>query len=150
MKSVKSLDPSLRLLTFFIVGTPAPQGSKRHVGRGIMVESSKKVKPWREAVKWAVPSPFPPFAGPLDVELVFSLKRPKGHYGTGRNAGKLKESSPAYPATRPDIDKLARSTLDGLGEAGVFGDDSQIVTLLAEKRYTDEATGCRVTIKEAE
>ena len=26
---------------------PAPQGSKRHVGRGVMVESCKNVKPWR-------------------------------------------------------------------------------------------------------
>ena len=29
----------------------APQGSKRHVGRGIMIESSKRVKPWRDAVR---------------------------------------------------------------------------------------------------
>jgi crossover junction endodeoxyribonuclease RusA len=140
-------------LTFTIVGTPAPQGSKRHVGKGIMVESSKKVKPWREAVKWAVPQPSPEatyrFAGALEVELCFYLSRPKGHYGTGRNAGMLKESSPVYPNVRPDLDKLCRSTLDGLGEAGVFGDDSQIVTLLLEKRYTDAATGCRVRIKEA-
>ena len=137
----------MKTLTLTIVGTPAPQGSKRHVGKGIMVESSKKVKPWREAVKWAVPSPFPSFAGALDVELCFLLHRPKGHYGTGRNFGKLKDSSPVYPATRPDIDKLCRSTLDGLGEAGVFGDDSQIVTLRLEKRYTEEATGCLVTVR---
>ena len=26
---------------------PAPQGSKRHVGKGVMVESCKHVKPWR-------------------------------------------------------------------------------------------------------
>ena len=37
-------------LTFRVYGTPAPQGSKRHVGRGVMVESSKKVAPWRQDV----------------------------------------------------------------------------------------------------
>src|ERR1700676_3259288 len=31
-------------------GIPAPQGSKRHVGGGRMIEMSKAVGPWREAV----------------------------------------------------------------------------------------------------
>lgn len=38
------------IVEFFASGTPAPQGSKRHVGRGIMIESSRKVRPWRAAV----------------------------------------------------------------------------------------------------
>ena len=29
---------------------PAPQGSKRHVGGGRLIEASKRVKPWRQAV----------------------------------------------------------------------------------------------------
>lgn len=28
-------------LTVTVLGTPAPQGSKRHVGNGVVVESSK-------------------------------------------------------------------------------------------------------------
>jgi crossover junction endodeoxyribonuclease RusA len=32
-------------------GIPAPQGSKRHVGGGRMIESSRAVGPWREAVR---------------------------------------------------------------------------------------------------
>ena len=40
-------------ITFEVYGQPAPQGSKRHVGGGRMIESSKAVAPWREAVKWA-------------------------------------------------------------------------------------------------
>lgn len=130
---------------FFIAGTPAPQGSKRHVGRGIMVESSQKVRPWREAVKWAVvQAGNPTLDGPVDLTLRFLLRRPDGHYGTGRNAGTLKASAPARPAVRPDLDKLARSTLDGLTDAGVIADDARIVTLHLEKRYTDELAGCEV------
>ena len=34
-------------------GVPAPQGSKRHIGHGIMIENSKKVKPWRQDVRAA-------------------------------------------------------------------------------------------------
>jgi Holliday junction resolvase RusA-like endonuclease len=32
---------------------PAPQGSKRHVGKGVLVESCRNVKPWRELVAQA-------------------------------------------------------------------------------------------------
>jgi len=38
---------------FTVLGVPAPQGSKRHVGRGVLVESSKALGPWRDAVAWA-------------------------------------------------------------------------------------------------
>ena len=34
-------------VSFNVIGIPGAQGSKRHVGNGVMVESSKKVKPWR-------------------------------------------------------------------------------------------------------
>jgi crossover junction endodeoxyribonuclease RusA len=136
--------------TFTIHGEPAPQGSKRHVGRGILIESSKKVKPWREAVKWAVlETGAATIEGPVELRLRFLLQRPKGHYGTGRNAGKVKESSPVFPAVRPDIDKLARSTLDGLGDAGLFSDDSRIVSLALEKRYTDRHPRCEVVVRPA-
>ena len=35
------------MIKYEIVAIPRPQGSKRHVGRGIMVESSKHIKNWR-------------------------------------------------------------------------------------------------------
>lgn len=31
--------------TIIVHGIPAPQGSKRHVGNGVLLESSKMVKP---------------------------------------------------------------------------------------------------------
>lgn len=137
-------------------GTPAPQGSKRHVGNGVMVESSKKVKPWRQDVKHAAlaasaertPCLDPtcacqPHGGTwgrddaLQVEVTFYLPRPRGHYGTGRNAATLKPSAPGRPWTKPDLDKLLRSTLDALGEAGLWADDSRVAVVLAEKQYAD-------------
>lgn len=137
-----------------VYGTPAPQGSKRHVGRGILVESSSKVKPWREAVKaacWQVESASTPFPRPaaVFVSVQFYLERPKGHYGSGKNAGVVKDSAPARPAGTPDLDKLLRSTLDGLGEAGLWTDDSQVVNVSASKLYVcSEFTrpGARITV----
>lgn len=130
-----------------VYGTPAPQGSKRHVGNGVMIESSKKVKPWRQDVKHAAldalidqrcvsARPWGP-DHPLQVEITFYLPRPRSHYGTGRNAATLKPSAPTRPAVKPDIDKLTRSTLDALGEAGLWTDDSRVAVLLAEKQYAD-------------
>ena len=142
---------SPKTLNLTVFGVPAPQGSKRHVGGGILVESSKKVKPWREAVKWAVvEAGNPSIDGAVFVQLEFYLPRPKGHYGTGRNAGTIKPSSPERPAVRPDIDKLTRSTLDGLTDAGVIVDDSRIVSMWLGKHYADDGVPrCDVMIWEA-
>jgi Holliday junction resolvase RusA-like endonuclease len=132
-------------------GIPAPQGSKRHVGGGRMIESSAKVKPWREAVKWAALErcDLPFLVGPVRVLVEFYLPRPMGHYGTGRNEGEVKASAPTRPHRKPDLDKLIRSTLDGLGESGVWGDDSQVVYIEACKWYADERPpGALIEVRE--
>lgn len=138
------------ILDVDVAGTPAPQGSKRHVGNGIMVESSAKVQPWREAVKAASLSiPHRAAEGPVTVDIAFRLTRPKGHYGTGRNAGRLRESAPPRPTTKPDLDKLVRSTLDALKDAGVYRDDSQVVTLITAKHYVcaGQVPGARIIVR---
>ena len=43
------LEGKSRMIEIKVIGLPAPQGSKRHVGHGVMIESSNNVKPWREA-----------------------------------------------------------------------------------------------------
>ncbi len=40
-------------LTVHVTGSPAAQGSKRHVGGGRLIEQSKAVAPWRKAVRAA-------------------------------------------------------------------------------------------------
>ncbi len=35
------------------MGKPAPQGSKRSLGGRVMIESSKRCKPWRQDVRHA-------------------------------------------------------------------------------------------------
>lgn len=140
------------IFTFRVHGLPAPQGSKKHVGNGIMVESSAKVKPWRQDVKYAALEDLPaagyPIIGPVRVQVTFYLPRPKGHYRTGRNAGLLRDSAPLFPHTKPDVDKLLRSTLDGMGEAGVWRDDSQVVGVGMWKRYADAVPpGAEITVE---
>lgn len=115
-------------------GTPGPQGSKKGfynkaLGRVQMVESSKKVKPWRDAVRTDAVDErgdAVPLDCPVLVDMVFTFTRPKGHYRTGRNAHLLRDGAPIRPAGYPDLDKIARSTGDALKDAGVLKDDGRI------------------------
>lgn len=113
------------MLRIVVYGTPAPQGSKKFVGmskqgRGIMVESSKKVKPWRQDVGAAardVGAGRAPLDGPLSVRMVFTIPKPA-------SAPKRRK---LYAMRKPDLSKLARSTEDALVEAGLIADDARIV-----------------------
>lgn len=130
---------STALFTLHVHGRPAPQGSKKAfahsvTGKVITQEMSKYVRPWRQDVHHAAAAvlarggctPFP-LDGPLVVDMVFTLPRPKSHYRTGRNAHLLKDTAPPRPAGAPDLSKLARSTEDALTSAGVWRDDARVV-----------------------
>jgi crossover junction endodeoxyribonuclease RusA len=130
-------------LDTFVPGRAAPQGSKRHVGHGILVESSKAVAPWRTTVAWSVSQVWKdgPLTGEVQVELEFVMPRP---------AGTPKRRTP--PAVkRPDIDKLARAVLDALSKV-VWADDSLITDLHPTKRLAEigEQPGCYVRVRQRE
>lgn len=84
----------------------------------------------------------------LAVTIRFYTRRPKGHYGTGRNAGILKDGMPARPAKKPDVDKWSRHLLDALTGV-IYADDGQVVTLLAEKRYAEGDEVARTEVEVA-
>jgi crossover junction endodeoxyribonuclease RusA len=133
-------------VTFHVKGmTPAPQGSKRHVGNGVMLESCKRVKPWRLLVaEAAVRAGVPLLRGPVTMSAVFLFARPMGHF---RKDGSLKPSAPKHHAVKPDGSKLIRSTEDALSKL-LFEDDSRIVTGTWHKRYCveGERPGAIVTV----
>ena len=151
----KASAPSSTTLEFRINGLPGAQGSKIATRWGSMRESSAKVGPWRQAVMWTTENEYqlPPIIDPVYVEITFFFARPKSHYGTGRNCAKLKDSAPKHctSSLHGDIDKLCRSTLDGLSHRSggcVLKDDSQVVMLQCSKRYAsaNESTGALVQI----
>jgi crossover junction endodeoxyribonuclease RusA len=136
----------LGAVTFRVEGmAPAPQGSKRHVGGGVMIESCKAVKPWRLLVAHAaIAAGVPLMRGPVRLSLVFIFTRPAGHF---RKNGTLKPSAPAYHAVKPDGSKLLRSTEDALTGLA-FEDDARIVGCTLDKRYAvgDERPGALITV----
>lgn len=125
-------------VSFTIPGQPEFQGSKRFVGRGIMIEDNKRLKSWRldaivaaqqAAVGWQFDR------GALVVTVTFQYSRPKSHYGSGRNANRLKPLAPHYKASMPDLDKLQRALGDALTQSGVIVDDALVAYWIAKKVY---------------
>lgn len=145
--AVEAVDRPVRVVVY---GQPAPQGSKRHVGGGRMIESSKAVKPWREAVKFAallvrekagMPAPLD---GPLLARVVFTVPKPKS----------APKSRRTWPDRKPDLSKLLRSTEDALTDAGLIADDARLVEFSRLAKVfpgeDDEALdspGCIITVE---
>ena len=139
-----------------VPGEPRAKGSFRIFragnGRPIVAKDSPKTYLWESAVSLAAQVAMagrPILEGPLAVVLEFALQRPVSHLCP--RGGALRRGKPILPQGKPDIDKLARSTLDALAGI-VFGDDSQVVSLAATKRYTapGEPPGCRIEVRPAE
>lgn len=139
MASAETVEEIVHPLTFRAYGEPAPQGSK-NVYRGRVVESSKALRPWRQAVTYAAIEALGQkgrrFAGPVLLDLEFVFERPRGHYGTGRNAGILKPGAPAhFKSSTPDLSKLVRAAEDAITDAGAWTDDALVAKIAAVKRY---------------
>ena len=126
----------------------APQGSKKHVGNGIMVETSKRLKSWRKTVEMRAKLIVADIMiEPVEVEVVFWFKRPQRHYLPN---GMVRQSAPVYITNKNkgDLDKHCRALLDSLTKSA-FADDSQVVSLHAVKKYcdTESETGANIRIK---
>lgn len=147
---------------------PAPQGSKKYAGHrtnattgksaAVLIEQSKRVKPWRAAVtdaaraalteggghlfrEWDVLSRACAVCGTaqaehylcpgaVSVEVTFTVQKAKS---AGRKF--------CWPTTRfsGDIDKLQRATFDAVSDAGgIWVDDSRVVEVLARKVHPGE------------
>ena len=129
------------MISFFVPGDPKPQGSKRHVGGGRLIESSKGLPAWRAAVKAAAEQAHqgqPPIDAPVHVTARFFMPKPKRpRFNT--------------PAVAPDLDKLQRAVGDGLEAGGLIKNDSRIISWDSTKHYAGEhqKPGAHLTIAPA-
>ena len=138
------------MIRFFAPGTPAPGGSKKAIplrnGRAAIVDmGGQRNKDWRVVVALAGCEAMLGknlLAVPLAVRFEFSVQRPKGHLD---KHGKPRKSAPVWPAKRPDVLKLSRSTEDALTGI-VWVDDSLIVDEMITKQYG--TPGCWITVEE--
>lgn len=112
-------------LSIEVIGTPEPQ--KRP--RTFMAKNGRAIT-WSPKSAWtqlvyatAVRiRPTQPLDGPLDLNIVFNLPKPK----TSKNA---------WPIARGDWDNYAKGTCDALTRAGWWEDDCRIVIARVVKQY---------------
>ena len=125
-------------LTFTAYGRAITQGSKTRTRWGMRDDNGDRLKPWRDTVTAAAIDALDgaePIEGPVSVGITVAIARPAGHYGSGRNAERLKPSAPTSPIGRNsgDVDKLARAILDACTTARVWLDDAQVDELRVAK-----------------
>lgn len=143
------------IVEFEVVGKPEPGGSKRafhnaKTGKTHVVDDNDKVMPWRDSIVTAAMAQYngPLVEAPLSLEVTFRLPRPKGHFGSGKKAGELKEKAPIWHTKKPDRTKLLRALEDALTGV-IWRDDTQIVSGNVIKRYAgkDERPGATVVVR---
>jgi Holliday junction resolvase RusA-like endonuclease len=152
------MKPRLRV-AFTVTGTPIPQGSKRAwvAGDGkvrMTEDAGARHHTWRMEITGAARQAMAnigrfgePYREPITCVLTFRTHRPKGHYGTGKNADIVKPSAPPYPAKSPDLDKLTRAVWDSLTSV-VWVDDGQVVAATIRKQFIErwEEEGVEVKV----
>lgn len=144
-------------LAITVLGRPAPQGSHDLGGAGQLLDSSPYLKAWRGAVRLGAyrayrrvgirPEQLPLFPAGVPVifeQLIFYVA-----------PDQCRAADTDEPVGKPDIDKLLRATLDGLGgarnpkhHAKLFADDSQVKRIrdLGKERSASGLTGAYIIV----
>lgn len=135
-------------IQFFVPGIPKPGGSKRAFiigGRAVLTDASgKKGKDWRGDVRAVAALAYKdePLKCPLRLVVVFTMPRPKAHYGTGKRAGVLRDDAPIWHTSKPDATKLLRSLEDAL--TGILWADDSLIARQSVRKVYGAATGASV------
>jgi len=149
------------MISFFVSCLPIAQPRQRH--RLVTTKSGRQfttnytpakhpVNAFKAAVQLAAKNAtamrLGVLTGPVLLELRFILPRPMNHFGTGRNAGRLKNSAPSWHTSRPDLENIEKAFLDAL--TGIcWRDDSQVCQKISSKVYGEEI-GVEAVITEVE
>lgn len=131
---------ALRSLRVVAHGSPAAQGSKKHVGRGVMVEMDKKLPAWRKTVEAAARLAAGPGWEPINAAVSIA--------GEIRLAKPRTTKYPDYPAGPPDTDKLQRAIGDALTKSQVIKDDARIIHWCIKKVWAEDMPGLDIEISE--
>ena len=124
-------------MTYKIFGNPVAQGRPRFFRRGNFVGTydPDKSRSWKDTIISQIVEQNPEYhAGAIAMTINFAMPRPKSL------PKKVK-----HHIKRPDLDNLIKAVKDAL-HGICFKDDSQIVSLIAEKHYAEDQTGIMITI----
>lgn len=119
------------MIEFTIHEVPVPLSRPRFSRRG-HVYTPDKCQKAKQRIGIAALSKMqgtPPLDGPVELSILFGMKmpkRPKPHQANGM-----------FHTSRPDITNLVKLVEDSLNKI-LWNDDSQICTIITEKRYAVE------------
>ena len=133
-------------LKFEIPLEPKAQKRHRHHRWGVYDPSS----PDKEEIKKAIlkSKPNKAFEGAIVLHIHFHCKRPKIHYGTGKNKEIIKDKAlNLMKVTKPDLDNYIKLYMDVF--SGMFWkDDNQVIQISSSKCYADDYPRVEVMITE--
>jgi Holliday junction resolvase RusA-like endonuclease len=119
-------------------------GNRIGIGKGgkAIIFSSKRKKNYQFVVQAAASRyrPSRPITGPVKLDLIFILPRPKRLMGTSDPDGWI-----PHPK-RPDRDNLVKGTQDALSAAGFWLDDAQICDGRTAKYYAERGGSPRIIV----
>lgn len=126
-------------MRFTIPGEVIPQGRPRfaRTRNGVRTYDPARSREYKSFVQWSTFQLWPtePLDGPLAVRIVEYRAVPASWTKKRRTdalAGIIR------PTGRPDLDNVVKAILDSLN-GRMWRDDSQVVSLCAEKRYAETA-----------
>lgn len=154
------------LLNIDVGGRSRPKGSMRHIGNGRMIEQLKHSPAWRRAVAVEAHEEVAGCTDRLCAKPKKGVICPKLHAGYPSLFGAEVEIELRFAPLKSvplvlrlltilatsralgDIDKHCRNILDALVDARVLVDDSQVIRLVASKRYCQdgETPGALITV----
>jgi Holliday junction resolvase RusA-like endonuclease len=125
-------------ITFSVPGDPVPQPRHKITARGpfahAYIPKSHAIHAYRKAIAKAAidAGATPTDDAPLTLVLVLQFERPKSHF----NKSGLKKTAPKLP--RPDVSNCIKGIEDALNGVA-WHDDQQVGTVIATKRYGEDA-----------
>ncbi len=102
--------------------TPVAKGRPKFTRKGFAYTPGKTRAAEKDLKVLIAASEPPLFKGPVALNIIFSLRRPK----SAKNR--------KYPTCRPDLDNFLKLFFDSANGL-VFEDDSQVVQIVAVKQY---------------
>ena len=122
---------------------PVPKGRPRafRMGNHVRMHTPKKTRDYEQKIAFLASQSLPskPIEGPIQLDVVAILKRPKRLMRKKDPDGLLPHTS------RPDIDNLRKAVMDGLKRH--WRDDSQVCCGTSHKLYAEKEGLPRLVIK---
>lgn len=126
-------------INFRVDGKPEPKGRPRayRANNYIRFYTPKSTKDWEESIarqslQYKPPSPH---LGPVEMDIIFYLPRPKSL-----------SKKVIIHMKKPDVDNLTKCVCDAL-EGIFFKNDSQIFRITLEKHYTEMTPGIHIQMR---